>query len=334
MNNFGRIYKLSIFGESHEDCIGIGIDGCPPGIPIKKSDFEFDLKRRMPGKYGTTERIESDIPQILSGVFNGKTTGTPILILFKNKQQNGKDYEINKFKPRPGHADFVAYKKYKGYNDYRGGGHFSGRITASLVAAGVIAKKVITPMKVNAKIKTIGEGKNREPLKKAVEEGDSIGGIIECIGKNIPVGLGEPFFDSIESKISHAIFSIPGIKGIEFGSGFKSASMKGSEFNDEIIDESGRTNSNHSGGINGGITNGNNIIFRVCVRPTASIKKKQFTINLRTHKKTEIKVSGRHDVCIALRIPVIVEAITAIVLADFLLTSKGLEVKSIKPKEI
>jgi len=320
MNSFGKNLRLSIFGESHGKSVGIIIDGCPAGISLCENDFSTDLLRRKSGAKGTTTRTENDIPKIKSGIFNEKTTGSPILIEFDNK--NTKPFDYNQFTdiPRPGHSDFVANKKFKGFNDYRGGGHFSGRLTLGLVAAGVIAKKIIHKIKINAEIKEIyGTSDINKAVDLAIKNNDSTGGIIECTAKNIPVGLGEPFFNSVESVISHLAFSIPGIKGIEFGAGFNAAKMLGSEFNDLITDKNGKTKTNNSGGINGGITNGNNLVFRVVVRPTASISKSQETFNFKTQKLDELKIKGRHDVCIALRVPVIIEAITAIALADFYL---------------
>ncbi|MBN1251405.1 MAG: chorismate synthase [Bacteroidales bacterium] len=323
MNTFGRIYRISIFGESHGKYIGITIDGCPAGIKLQESDFQHDILRRKSGSKGTTTRIEIDFPEIISGVFEGKTSGSPITILFKNENEISKDYSKIKDLARPGHADFTSYKKFKNFNDYRGGGHFSGRLTLAVVAAGVIAKKIIDPVKITAKIIEAGGNKNIEQaIDNAIKNKESIGGIIQCSATNIPIGLGEPFFDSIESVISHVVFSIPAIKGIEFGSGFKAAQMFGSQHNDEFIDNSGKTKTNYSGGINGGITNGNNLIFNVAVKPTSSISKTQKTINLQTKKIESINILGRHDTCIALRVPVVIEAVTAIALADFYLINK------------
>ncbi len=321
-NTFGSIFRVTITGESHGKSIAVVIDGCPAGIPVDKEDFVNDLNRRKPGKAGTTKRVEDDYPFIESGIFNGYTTGAPILIRFENRDVKSKHYDDIKDYPRPSHADFVAYRKYKGFNDYRGGGHFSGRVTVGIVAAGVIAKKLINPIKVEAKVKSIGGKKDYADLiAEVAKEGDSIGGIVECICSNVPVGLGEPFFYSVESVISHLVFSIPGVKGIEFGAGFRCAEMKGSEFNDILIDSEGKTLTNNAGGINGGITNGNDIVFRVAVRPTATIFKPQETIDLKTGEKATVFPKGRHDTCIALRVPVIVEAMTAIALADLKLLS-------------
>jgi chorismate synthase len=278
------------------------------------------LERRKGSQRGTTSRKEADKPNILSGVFDGKTTGAPITIVFENTNIQSKDYNFAKEIPRPGHADFVAMKKFGGFNDYRGGGHFSGRLTVGLVAAGVIAKKIIKPIGTEAYLISVGGSKDIEKVvNKAVEEGDSVGGLIECKISNVPIGLGEPFFNSIESLISHIVFSIPGIKGIEFGAGFKSAEMQGSVHNDLVVDADGKTSTNNAGGINGGITNGNEILFRAAVKPTSSISKVQKTVNIKTGELSELSVKGRHDACIALRVPVILEAASAIVLADLLL---------------
>ncbi|MDR0754360.1 MAG: chorismate synthase [Prevotellaceae bacterium] len=323
MNSFGRIFKISIFGESHGTLVGVCIDGCRHGIELCENDFSYDIQRRKSGKQGTSLRIEPDMPEIVSGVFNRFTTGAPITILFKNKNVQSEDYLQHKTKPRPGHADFVAAKKFDGFNDYRGGGHFSGRLTLPLVAAGVVAKKNIPDIIINAKIiEAGGETDINTIIEAAINDGDSAGGIIECVAKNIPIGLGEPFFDSIESQIAHLAFSIPAVKGIEFGAGFAAAKMRGSEHNDILTDESGKTATNNSGGVVGGIANGNDLTFRIVVKPTSSIPKNQKTLDFKNKKISDLKIHGRHDACIALRIPVIVEAITAIALADFILLKK------------
>jgi chorismate synthase len=323
MNSFGRIFRISIFGESHGTLVGVCIDGSRHGIELCENDFSSDIQRRKSGKQGTSLRIEPDMPKIVSGVFNGFTTGSPITILFKNKNIQSEDYLQHKTQPRPSHADFVAMKKFDGFNDYRGSGHFSGRLTLPLVAAGVVAKKNLPDININAKIiEAGGETDINAIIEKTINDGDSIGGIIECTASNIPVGLGEPFFDSVESQIAHLAFSIPAIKGIEFGAGFSAANMRGSEHNDIIIDENGKTATNNSGGIAGGITNGNNLTFRITVKPASSIAKKQQTFDFENKKISYLKIHGRHDACIALRIPVIVEAITAIALADFILLKK------------
>ena len=322
MNSFGRIFRISVFGESHGNSIGIVMDGIPAGIPLSEADFEPDLSRRRAGAKGTTPRKEPDMPKLISGIYNGNTTGAPLTVLFENTNTSLTDYDHLHDTPRPGHTDFTSRVKFSGYSDLRGGGHFSGRLTLALVTAGVLAKKVI-PVNIHAEILEIGGEKD---IQKALETiqgtGDSIGGIIQCTASGIPAGLGEPFFDSMESVISHLVFSIPGIKGIEFGSGFESAQMRGSQHNDPIIDSSGKTLTNHAGGINGGITNGNDLVFRVAVKPTSSISLPQQTLNFHTGSIEPMQLEGRHDTCIALRMPVIIEAAASIALADFLLLSK------------
>ena len=321
MNTLGNKFRVSIFGESHGPWVGITIDGCPAGISLTPDDLLPDLERRKPGAVGTTPRKEDDIPVFVSGVFNGKTTGAPLTIVFENKNTRSADYEALKNTPRPGHADFVLDKKFEGFNDPRGGGHSSGRLTVALVAAGAIAKKVLTGIRIEATLSEAGGDTDIEAaIKRAVEDQDSIGGIVTCRVNGLPVGMGEPFFDSIESVISHAIFSIPAIKGIEFGSGFAAAQMKGSIHNDAIIDGGGTTRTNHSGGVNGGITNGNELVFRVAVKPTSSTPREQQTWNSATKAVESFTVKGRHDLCIALRVPVVVECVTAISLSDLYLS--------------
>jgi len=323
MNSIGRLFRVSMLGESHGSCVGVLVDGCPAGIELSVEDFLKDLDRRRAGAKGTTPRKETDIPILKSGIFNGKTTGAPILVLFDNNDTDSSAYEKIKDTPRPGHADFVAIKKFGGFNDYRGGGHFSGRLTAAYVAAGVIAKKVISPIVVEAKIVEVGGSSDiAATIDQAIAEGDSVGGLIECSASGLPVGLGEPFFDSVESLIAHATFSIPAVKGIEFGSGFRSAALKGSQSNDEIMDLAGKTKTNNAGGINGGITNGNDLSFRVAIKPTSSIKKEKQTVSLSTGENVALSVAGRHDACIALRVPPVLEGSTAIVLADLLLLAQ------------
>jgi len=497
MNSFGRIFRVHIFGESHGPSVGVTIDGCPPGVSLTEEDFIKDLERRKGGvQKGTTPRKEDDKPIFLTGVFNNKTTGAPLTILFNNSNVRSSDYEKQQAIPRPGHADFVAWKKFGGFQDYRGGGHFSGRLTVCLVAAGVVAKKILdlTPnpspkergtnpgyltntagqwqtvsgyakenrqgateaeeilwqelrnrkingckfrrqhpvegyipdficldkklvvevdgsyhdteeqrkldeertkffgangyreirftndevlnqlpvvlqklkealsseatlnegnqalslketlsegnealsfgeglgeVQIRASIIEIGGEKNVEAgLQKAIDAKDSVGGIIECTVIGLPVGLGEPFFDSVESLISHAVFAIPAIKGIEFGAGFNAAKMFGSEHNDSIIDESGQTATNYAGGIVGGITNGNPIVFRVVAKPTSSTPKEQESWNRETNKIDKFSVKGRHDLCIALRVPPVLEAITAMVILDMMLVHQATTGKS------
>lgn len=324
MNGFGRIFRISIWGESHGPAVGCTVDGMRPGIALDPVDFRKDLDRRRGGQQaGTTPRAEADLPQLLSGVFNGKTTGTPLTIMFTNTDTNSKDYTQFREMPRPGHADFVASKKFRGFDDFRGGGHFSGRLTAPLVAAGVLAKKqifqLLPTVSINADVVEVGGMGVEEGIREAIRLNDSIGAIVECRVKGLPVGLGEPFFDSVESLISHAVFSIPAIKGIEFGSGFRAALMQGSLHNDAFADDNGVTITNNAGGISGGITNGNEIFFRVAVKPASSTPQPQKTYNFKTGAEEILEVKGRHDLVIALRVPPVLEAVTAIVLADLAL---------------
>ena len=320
MNTFGRLFCVSIFGESHGKSVGILIDGVPAGLPLTPEDFFADLGRRRPGAKGTTPRREEDIGLLKSGVFNDKTTGAPLLIQFENKEQDSSAYDNLKDHPRPGHADFTAFHKYGGYHDYRGSGHFSGRITLGLVAAGAVAKKLLRGARFEAKLlEAGGDDRIEQNVERALAEKDSIGAIIECRVNGLPVGLGEPFFDATESVIAHVIFAVPGIRGLEFGAGFASAKMRGSECNDPIMDGAGRTATNNAGGINGGITNGNEVYFRVAVKPTSSIGREQTTINLRSGEQAKLVVEGRHDACFALRLPVVIEAAAAIALADLLM---------------
>ncbi len=324
MNSFGRIFRVEIYGESHGESVGVVIDGCPPGIKLEPEDFYTDLEKRKPGSVtGTSKRSESDIPFIKSGVLKGMTTGSPIMIEFINQDKQSDSYDEFVNKPRPGHADFTAGVKFNGYNDHRGSGHFSARLTVGLVAAGVIAKKIINGVKINSRIVEIGGSKDFDlVVKKASGNGDSLGGIIECTIDDLPVGLGEPFFDSFESVISHLVFSIPSVKAVEFGEGFKSAKMKGSEYNDRLTDKTGKTDTNNCGGISGGLSNGNQIVFRAAFRPPSSIMISQRTLNLKSGRKEDIVITGRHDVCPVLRSSVIVEAAAAICVADLLLTDK------------
>lgn len=340
MNSFGEIFRISVYGESHGEGVGVVIDGCPAGIDLDEENFTEDLSRRRAGKIGTTPRIEKDIPMFLSGVFNGKTTGAPVNIFFKNENTNSKAYTDFRDHPRPGHSDFTAHEKYGGFNDIRGGGMFSGRVTLAVVSAGVIAKKILQKfcenIEIESRIISLGElmltdnniseeGINNY-LKKIQSEGDSVGGIIECRGKNIPKSLGEPFFDSVESVVSHLIFSIGGVRGIEFGSGFNSAKMKGSECNDVFINSDGKTLTNNCGGINGGITNGNDIVFRTAVKPTSSIFKNQNTYSFAENKISELKIKGRHDTAFVLRVPVVVESCLVIALVDLYLRNRAVRI--------
>lgn len=492
MNSFGRIFRVSIFGESHGESVGIVIDGVPAGLDLSADDLLPDLERRKGGKQkGTTPRQEADYPFFKSGLFNGKTTGFPIAIFFENNNTRSEDYNKQRSIPRPGHADWVAHQKFGGHEDYRGGGHFSARLTTGLVAAGAIAKKLLnhavktspqTPLqrrgasgdsdkfgyitnsaaewkflseyaKENRKNPTEAEDKlwqelrnrkvdgykfrrqhpiegyipdfaclekklvieidgdyhNEEEqqqydkartkwldefkytllrftndealnqtgivlqkisdalkskghqlstagspsplerelegevsivarvteiggesdlekgLQKAIDAKDSVGGIVECKVNGIPVGLGEPYFDSVESVLSHMLFTIPAVKGVEFGAGFAAAKMFGSQHNDAIENMQGKTATNHAGGIVGGITNGNELIFRLAIKPTSSTPKEQFSLNWDTEQMENFSIKGRHDLCVALRAPVIVEAVTAIVLADFFLLEQKIK---------
>lgn len=313
-----------MFGESHGPVVGVTVDGCPPGIPLSLADLLPDLERRKSGAKGTTPRTEADFPEFLSGVYNGHTTGAPLTVIFRNTNVRSSDYDALKDMPRPGHADFTARVKFKGFNDPRGGGHFSGRLTVCLVAAGAIAKKVCAGIAIQAKLIEAGGSTDiGAAVDAALAAGDSIGGVVQCRANGIAAGLGEPFFNSVESTIAHLAFAIPAIKGIEFGSGFGAARMRGSEHNDSISDIGGNTVTNHAGGINGGITNSNELVFRIVVKPTSSIGLPQQTVHLSSGEMETLEVRGRHDACIAIRVPVVAEAITAIALADLLLIRDG-----------
>ena len=333
MNTFGRKFRVSIFGESHGEAIGVVLDGVPAGLELSEADFEKDIDRRRSGVKGTTPRKESDKPVILSGIYEGHTTGAPLAVIFRNENTRSSDYSLFAAMPRPGHADLTAALKWDDCQDPRGGGHFSGRLTLPVVAAGVVAKKILadatildeTPCNdVCARIVELGgipvgqEGEWQNAIDKTMKEGDSLGAVIECIVPQIDPGYGEPFWDSAESVIAHGIFAIPGVRGIEFGDGFRAAAMKGSEHNDPI-GEDGRPLKNGAGGINGGITNGAPVTFRVAFKPTSSIHKAQQTYNFAASRMDILEVPGRHDACFALRAPVVVEAVAAIALADLVL---------------
>lgn len=352
-STWGNNIKLSLFGESHGTAIGINIDGLPSGIEFDFDEIKFEMRRRSPGKDKlSSSRKEEDEIQILSGYFNNKTTGTPLCIMIKNRNAHSKDYEKTKNLARPGHADYTGNLKYNGYNDYRGGGHFSGRLTAPIVFAGSVAKQILKQSNIfigshvlsignisegsfldidlnpsllddlrKKSIPTLDDMKSKEmeeEILKAKDDMDSVGGIIEVCVLNPPPGIGSPFFDSVESNLSHMIFSIPGVKGIEFGAGFDISKMKGSEANDEFYYEDGKlkTYSNNNGGILGGITSGVPIIFRVAMKPTPSIFKTQRTIDMVKKENVEINIKGRHDPCIVLRAIPVVEAATALVILD------------------
>lgn len=352
--NFGKNYCISIFGESHGNALGINIDGIPAGTELNLDFISEEMKRRAPGKSElTTSRTEKDEFEILSGFVNGRTTGTPLAMIIRNTNQKSKDYgEIAK-KPRPGHADWAGLSRYNGFNDIRGGGHFSGRITAPLVFAGAVAKQILKEkgILIASHVKSIKDIQDRDfeekditqenidrlrnmilpvlnenivpdmekTILKAKEEKNSVGGIVEIMITGIKAGIGDPFFESMESELSRMMFSIPAIKGIEFGAGFNIAKMTGYEANDEMYyDEKGdvKTYTNNNGGITGGITNGMPINFKVAVKPPASIGKKQRTVNIETKKNDFLEIIGRHDPCIVPRIVVVLEAVAAIVVMD------------------
>ncbi len=322
MNSFGHIFRLSLWGESHGEQVGVTLDGVPAGIPLSEEDFEEDLSRRRSGARGTTPRRESDLPHIVSGLYRGHTTGSPLTITFLNEDTRSQDYTLLTHHYRPSHADRTAAVKYRGFNDPRGGGHFSARLTVALVAAGVVAKKLL-PQGLTFSTRLIEMGGCRDAeqfddiLRRTAAAQDSVGGVIECRVGNVPAGWGEPFFDSVESVMAHLLFSIPAVKGVEFGSGFHGAQLRGSENNDPIIDSRGTTSTNNAGGINGGITNGNELVVRVAVKPTPSIGREQMTFDSATGSVSPLNIKGRHDVCVALRAQVVVEAAAAIALANF-----------------
>lgn len=341
MNTFGRKFRVSIFGESHGELIGVVMDGVPAGLELSAEDFTYDISRRKSGAKGTTPRIEADTPYIVSGVYEGHTTGAPLTVVFKNSNTHSSDYSLFSAMPRPGHADMAAALKWDDCQDPRGGGHFSGRLTLPVVAAGTVAKKILADATildnapfagVNAQIVELGgipvqdeaaqDGDLQESWKQAIDnaimEGDSIGAVVECVVPDIDPGYGEPFWDSVEAVLSHAIFSIPGVRGVEFGDGFAASRMKGSEHNDPIGPD-GIPVKNGAGGVNGGITNGAPIVFRVAFKPTSSIRKPQQTFNFEKGEMDVLEVPGRHDMCFALRAPVVVEAMAAITLADLVL---------------
>jgi chorismate synthase len=342
VNSFGKLFCVQIFGESHGESVGIVIDGCPAGLPLTAEDLLPDLERRKGGKQkGTTPRQEADYPIFKSGIFNGKTTGFPITILFENNNTRSEDYNQQRSIPRPGHADWVAHQKFGGNEDYRGGGHFSARLTTGLVAAGAIAKKLMRYLTPNPSplekelegevtisasvIEIAGETDLEKGLQKAIDAKDSVGGIVECRVTGVPVGLGEPYFNSVESVIAHMMFAIPAVRGIEFGTGFPAAKMFGTQHNDVIEDISGKTKTNHAGGVVGGITNGNELVFRIAIKPTSSTPKEQNSLNWETGQTENFSIRGRHDLCVALRAPVIVEAATALALADFMLLEQRIK---------
>lgn len=321
MNGFGNRFRISLWGESHGAQVGVVMDGVPAGIPLTEQDLEADLARRRAGAAGTTPRKESDAPHIVAGVYEGYTTGAPLTVEFINENTRSGDYSGLTEHPRPSHADLVARQKFGGFNDPRGGGHFSGRITLAMVTAGVVAKKILGQgIAFSTEITEIGGTGDKTQFEAVIErarmEQDSVGGVVECRAEGIPAGWGEPFFDSVESIAAHLLFAVPAVKGVEFGDGFGSARLKGSQNNDPIVDAEGHTATNHAGGIAGGITNGNAVTVRAAVKPTASISREQQTYNFATQRVDGLVIKGRHDVCIALRAAVVVESALAIALAE------------------
>lgn len=355
---WGKNVQVSIFGESHGVAVGITINGLPPGLEIDMEQVLFEMARRAPGRNElTTPRKEKDQPEILSGLLDGKTTGAPLTAIIWNTNTRSKDYSLLKNVMRPGQADYPGRMRYKGHNDHRGSGHFSGRITAPLVFAGAICKQWLKQkgVTIGSHIQSIGmiedesfadqkevtleqiqsfkeqqlplfnaekETEMKDLIVEAKEEGDSVGGVVETFVLGLDAGYGNPFFDSVESQLAHLVFAVPAIKGIEFGTGFDITKMRGSEANDEYYyDEQGqvKTRSNNNGGIIGGITYGMPVVFRAAVKPPASIKKKQQTINVREGKAAELEVEGRHDPCIVPRVLPVLEAVTALGLMDLMM---------------
>ncbi len=354
-NTFGKLFTVTSFGESHGRCIGAVVDGCPAGLPLEEGDIQADLDRRRPGAGpASTTRSEADRVEILSGTYEGRTTGAPICMLVWNSDTDSTWYLQNRFRPRPGHADLAAYVKYGGFNDPRGGGRFSGRITATFVMAGAIARKLLLLKEIEVLAHTVAIGgiraasRESQPARGAVEgdplrcadtaasalmlaaieeartAGDSLGGIIEGIALNVPTGLGEPVFDTLEGDLSKAMFAIPAVKAVEFGSGFASAEKRGSENNDAFGMDEGRVvaRSNNAGGILGGISSGMPVVLRVAVKPTPSISLEQETVDLERNEPAALSTRGRHDVCIVPRAVPVVEAMMAITLCDFALRAR------------
>lgn len=355
-NTFGNSVSVTIFGESHGSEIGVVLDGLAPGIQVKEDEIAEKLRLRRPSGSISTKRVEPDHFRIVSGVFNGATTGTPVCILIPNENTKSKDYSGTRSLARPGHADYTAYCKYHGFEDYRGGGHFSGRITAALVAAGAIALSALEGkgiligthiarcagipdrgfMDLQEDIRNLSGTsfavldneaavKMREAMEQAAKEGDSVGGILETAVTGLPAGIGEPWFDSLESVLSHALFSIPAVKGVEFGDGFALSDLRGSDANDCFAVQDGRitTRTNHNGGINGGISNGMPLLFRCAVKPTPSIYKEQDTADFFTQTEKKIVISGRHDPAIVHRARIVADCVTALVLCDVLAQRYG-----------
>ncbi|MBR7183940.1 MAG: chorismate synthase [Alistipes sp.] len=323
-NSFGNRFKIEIYGGSHTESLGVKILGVPAGLPLTEADFEVDIARRRSGAIGSTPRRESDTPHIVSGVVDGVTTAEVLEIVFYNENTRSKDYDKLKNHPRPSHADLTARHKYGEEFDLRGGGIFSGRMTLLLVAAGVVAKKLLAGATFSSRIVEIAGSKDPDMFETIIaaaqRDKDSVGGVIECIVSGAGRDLGEPFFDSVESIAAHLLFSVPAVKGVEFGSGFEGVRLRGSERNDVVIDSNGTTATNNEGGINGGITNGNPIIVRVAIKPTPSIAQPQNSYNFETQRIEPLIIGGRHDACILVRAAVVVEAVMAISLAELKLS--------------
>jgi len=353
-NSIGKEFIITCFGESHGKCVGVIIDGCPAGLRLSEHDIQEELDKRIPRSKTVSARIERDAVEILSGVFNGFTTGAPICALVWNKGAIPNEYELMKDTPRPGHADYPARMKYGGFNDYRGGGRFSGRITVAFIMAGAIAKKLLGLFGIEVlaytieignvklqkipKVEEIRENRYKSTVRcpdmasaqamekailKARREGDSVGGVIECIALNVPLGVGEPLFDALDADVAKMLFNVPAVKGVEFGAGFKATQLKGSENNDAYVirDEKIVTLTNNAGGILGGISFGMPILVRVAIKPTPSISKDQKTVNLSRMEETQIRVKGRHDPCIIPKAVPVIESAVSIVLADHMLRS-------------
>ena len=352
-NSIGKEFIVTSFGESHGKYVGVVVDGCPAGLKLSETDFQAELDRRIPAQPKiVSARVEKDVAKILSGVFNGKTTGAPIALMVENKETDSSDYEAIKDLPRPGHSDYPVRVKYGGFNDYRGGGRFSGRVTVALIMAGTIAKKLLSKFNVDVLAYTISIGqvkadkkfsaedirknkyaaatrcpdlacaeKMEEAIVNARKEGDSLGGIIECLALNMPVGVGEPLFDSLDADLAKALFSVPAVKGVEFGAGFRAAELRGSENNDAFFIQNGKvmTSTDNAGGVLGGLSNSMPIMIRVAIKPTPSIGKEQRTVNLSTMKNATLSIKGRHDPCVVPKAVPAIEAAVAITLADHMI---------------
>jgi len=351
-NSLGRLFTITSFGESHGKCVGAIVDGCPAGLPVTEADIQGEVDRRRAGEgVASTTRLEKDRVEILAGVSDGLTTGAPICLMIWNEDIDDSDYERNRFRPRPGHADYTAFVKYGGFSDWRGGGRFSGRITAAYVMAGAVARKLLGRIGIEIIAHTVAIGgitarpmdfdeikkhveqdslrcadpaASRQMVKllaQAKEEGDSLGGVIEGIARNVPVGLGEPVFDNLDGDLAKALLAIPAVKGVEFGAGFAATRMKGSENNDRFTVKDGRvvTTTNHAGGVLGGISNGMPVVVRVAIKPVSSIGREQATVDIKNMESASISVGGRHDICIVPRAVPVVEAMMAVTLVDFAL---------------